>query len=261
MNATACGYIIRTLAYRDIANAVPLLAFIRMQQLLHLRDVGFERILILPWEDSDSDRNGAKTETVLPLSAPFRGVDGSPVDEIPIAKGSTICIGVAGANCDTALWDADTYEMTLLGGARACIGFKLSELEMFFQSMEEHPKQSPYAAHDHSPVRVLERCRRAHEKRWSRRPRAPVMPVDDGDIPTLDDLMEAAGAPLTEPQIGFFKLGDGSKEIDNVLDVSLCTNFRSLRFRSPATYPLRRSLNWDETCCIIAGFLEHLEEL
>ncbi|OBZ67309.1 hypothetical protein A0H81_12549 [Grifola frondosa] len=86
------------------------------------------------------------------------------------------------------------------------------------------------------------------------------MTVDDGDIPTLDDLMEAAGTSLTELQIGFFKLGDGSKEFDNVLDVSPCTNLRSLRFRSPATYPLRRSLDWDESCCIIAEFLEQSEE-
>ncbi|OBZ67957.1 Docosahexaenoic acid omega-hydroxylase CYP4F3 [Grifola frondosa] len=98
----------------------------------------------------------AKKDTVLPLSEPVLGLDGSMIHEIPISKGTSILIGVTGSNTSKALWGEDASEwkpdrwlsplpraleeahipgvysnlMTFLGGGRSCIGFKFSQLEM-----------------------------------------------------------------------------------------------------------------------------------
>ncbi|KAI0070119.1 cytochrome P450 [Panus rudis PR-1116 ss-1] len=95
-------------------------------------------------------------DTVMPLSEPIRGVDGTMISEIPIAKGTDIMVGIWGSNINPALWgdDAEVFKperwlkplpeavsearipgvysnlMTFLGGGRACIGFKFSQLEM-----------------------------------------------------------------------------------------------------------------------------------
>jgi len=95
-------------------------------------------------------------DTVLPLSAPIIGVDGNLISEVPIAKGTDVIIGTYGSNMNKALWGEDALEwkperwlkplpeavtnapipavysnlMTFLGGKRACIGFKFSEMEM-----------------------------------------------------------------------------------------------------------------------------------
>ncbi|OBZ67961.1 Docosahexaenoic acid omega-hydroxylase CYP4F3 [Grifola frondosa] len=98
----------------------------------------------------------AKKDTMLPLSEPVHGRDGSMIHEIPISKGTSIFIGVTGSNSSKALWGEDAYEwkpdrwlsplpraleearipgvysnlMTFFGGGRSCIGFKFSQLEM-----------------------------------------------------------------------------------------------------------------------------------
>jgi len=95
-------------------------------------------------------------DMVLPLSQPIRGLDGKMMYEIPIPKGTELMIGVEGSNCSKALWGEDALEwkperwlaplpsavidahipgvysnlMSFMGGSRACIGFKFSELEM-----------------------------------------------------------------------------------------------------------------------------------
>ncbi|CCM02690.1 uncharacterized protein FIBRA_04796 [Fibroporia radiculosa] len=98
----------------------------------------------------------AKQDTVLALSEPIIGANGRPITELPIAKGTEVMVGVLGCNTSRALWGEDALEwkperwlsplpptvtkntipgvysnmMTFLGGKRACIGFKFSEMEM-----------------------------------------------------------------------------------------------------------------------------------
>jgi len=98
----------------------------------------------------------ARKDMVLPLSEPVRGRDGKLMYEVPIPQDTELLIGVLGSNCNKALWGEDALEwkperwlaplpsavadahipgvysslMTFIGGGRACIGFKFSELEM-----------------------------------------------------------------------------------------------------------------------------------
>ncbi|KZT73355.1 cytochrome P450 [Daedalea quercina L-15889] len=98
----------------------------------------------------------ATKDTVLPLSEPIYGADGTRIDEIPMVKGSEVLVGFLGCNTSTAIWGEDAHEwkperwlsslpsavtdahipgvysnlMTFLAGKRACIGFKFSEMEM-----------------------------------------------------------------------------------------------------------------------------------
>jgi len=98
----------------------------------------------------------ANKDTVLPLAEPITGVDGSLITEIPIPKGMEVHIGTLGANASKSRWGEDAWEwkperwlaplpksvtensnpgvysnlMTFMGGRRACIGFKFSEMEM-----------------------------------------------------------------------------------------------------------------------------------
>ncbi|OBZ67681.1 hypothetical protein A0H81_12357 [Grifola frondosa] len=97
-----------------------------------------------------------REDTMMPLLEPIRGVDGSIINEIPIPKNTAILVGVLASNCNKAVWGTDALEwkperwlsplpgtvgeahipgvysnlMTFLGGRRACIGFKFSQLEM-----------------------------------------------------------------------------------------------------------------------------------
>ncbi|KAM5531287.1 hypothetical protein V8D89_015042 [Ganoderma adspersum] len=98
----------------------------------------------------------ARQDTVLPLSEPVRGLDGTMMSEIPIAKGTTILANIPACNTNKAVWGEDALEwkperwleplprsveeahvpgiyanlMTFLAGGHACIGFKFSQLEM-----------------------------------------------------------------------------------------------------------------------------------
>ncbi|KZT12276.1 cytochrome P450 [Laetiporus sulphureus 93-53] len=95
-------------------------------------------------------------DVILPLSEPMVGKDGKTMSEIPIPKGTEIIIGVLGSNANKVMWGEDSLEwkpqrwlsgppkgvadagipgayshlMTFMGGKRACIGFKFSEMEM-----------------------------------------------------------------------------------------------------------------------------------
>ncbi|KAH9944870.1 cytochrome P450, partial [Amylocystis lapponica] len=97
-----------------------------------------------------------RKDIIMPLSAPIRGRDGKMMHEIPIPKDTQVVVGILGSNCNKALWGEDALEwkperwlsplpqavtdahipgvysslMTFMGGGRACIGFKFSELEM-----------------------------------------------------------------------------------------------------------------------------------
>ncbi|KAF4617777.1 hypothetical protein D9613_006307 [Agrocybe pediades] len=98
----------------------------------------------------------ARKDTVLPLSNPIKGLDGSEIREIPIPANTNVIVGIMASNRNPELWGPDSYEwkperwlkplpdavshahlpgvysnlMTFLGGGRACIGFKFSQLEM-----------------------------------------------------------------------------------------------------------------------------------
>ncbi|KAI0955818.1 hypothetical protein AcV7_006382 [Taiwanofungus camphoratus] len=95
-------------------------------------------------------------DMVLPLSEPIRGVDGTMMHEIFIPKDTQIIPGILGSNINKAVWGPDALEwkperwlrplpstvteapipgiyshlMTFSGGARGCIGFKFSEMEI-----------------------------------------------------------------------------------------------------------------------------------
>ncbi|KAI8972821.1 cytochrome P450 [Trametes punicea] len=98
----------------------------------------------------------AQRDMMLPLSQPIQGVDGSFMNEIHVPKGTVVQVGIMGSNMNKKLWGEDAYEwkperwlaplpeavteahipgvysnlMTFIGGGRACIGFKFSQLEM-----------------------------------------------------------------------------------------------------------------------------------
>ncbi|KAF9811020.1 hypothetical protein IEO21_06724 [Rhodonia placenta] len=97
-----------------------------------------------------------RKDSVLPLSEPIVGLDGSIIKDVPVPKGTEIVIGTLGSNVNKSLWGEDSLEwkperwlsplpravndapipgvysnlMTFLGGKRSCIGFKFSEMEM-----------------------------------------------------------------------------------------------------------------------------------
>ncbi|RDB26333.1 hypothetical protein Hypma_006808 [Hypsizygus marmoreus] len=97
-----------------------------------------------------------RQSVILPLSTPVKGIDGREMHEITLPSNTNIIISVLNSNRDPALWGPDSYEwkperwlsplpealvnahipgiyshlMTFLGGGRACIGFKFSQLEM-----------------------------------------------------------------------------------------------------------------------------------
>ncbi|TFK22728.1 cytochrome P450 [Coprinopsis marcescibilis] len=95
-------------------------------------------------------------DVMLPLERPVTLLDGEEVNEIMVPEGSTIFISIRAYNRDPLIWGPDAHEwkperwlsplpktvtdlrspgiyshlMTFLGGSRACIGFKFSQLEM-----------------------------------------------------------------------------------------------------------------------------------
>ncbi|EPS93818.1 hypothetical protein FOMPIDRAFT_1135460 [Fomitopsis schrenkii] len=97
-----------------------------------------------------------RQDIVMPLSEPVRGLDGTLISEIPVPAGTIILIGILASNRNPQVWGPDAEEwkperwlnplpesvkeahvpgvyshlMTFIGGGRACIGFKFSQLEM-----------------------------------------------------------------------------------------------------------------------------------
>ncbi|KAG6850714.1 hypothetical protein H0H93_009872 [Arthromyces matolae] len=97
-----------------------------------------------------------RQDVVLPLSNPVKGIDGREMSNIFIPNNTNVVVSILCANTDPALWGSDANEwkpdrwlsplpqalidahmpgvyshvLTFLGGGRACIGFKFSELEM-----------------------------------------------------------------------------------------------------------------------------------
>ncbi|KAI0628824.1 cytochrome P450 [Trametes polyzona] len=134
----------------------------------NLRDLDYDEVMELPYLDAvcretlrrfpptKQSFSSVRKEAVLPLSGPIRTTDGKFIDGIPVKKGVKIVTDVRGSNCNKELWGQDAEEwkperwlkplppaleaahipgvyshlMTFIGGARACIGFKFSQLEM-----------------------------------------------------------------------------------------------------------------------------------
>ncbi|KAI0669354.1 cytochrome P450 [Trametes maxima] len=97
-----------------------------------------------------------RQDIVMPLSEPVTGIDGTKMNEILVPKDTTVIVGILSSNRNKAIWGEDALEwkperwlsslpesvteakipgiysnlMTFLGGGRACIGFKFSQLEM-----------------------------------------------------------------------------------------------------------------------------------
>ncbi|KAJ6612274.1 cytochrome P450 [Mycena sp. CBHHK59/15] len=97
-----------------------------------------------------------RKDVVLSLSTPITGVDGTEVSEIAIPSNTNVMMSILSVNRDPAIWGPDSFEwkperwltslpktveeahipgiysnlMTFLGGGRACIGIKFSQLEM-----------------------------------------------------------------------------------------------------------------------------------
>ncbi|KAK7466380.1 hypothetical protein VKT23_005103 [Stygiomarasmius scandens] len=95
-------------------------------------------------------------DTVIPLSKPITGLDGSKVTELALSKDTTVILSFINSNRNPELWGPDALEwkperwlsplpqavidahlpgvyshlMTFSGGIRSCIGFKFSQLEM-----------------------------------------------------------------------------------------------------------------------------------
>ncbi|KAH9917871.1 cytochrome P450 [Epithele typhae] len=98
----------------------------------------------------------AMEDTVVPLSKPVRTRDGKEISEIAVSKGTLAFVNFQACNMDPELWGPDAREwkperwlaplpaaleearipgvyahlMTFSGGARSCIGFKFSQVEM-----------------------------------------------------------------------------------------------------------------------------------
>jgi len=97
-----------------------------------------------------------KSDVVLPLSTPIHDVNGRRIYEIAIPKNTNVFLHIWNLNRDPSIWGDDAAEwkperwleplpesveaakiqgvyantMTFIGGGRACIGFKFSQLEM-----------------------------------------------------------------------------------------------------------------------------------
>jgi cytochrome P450 len=101
----------------------------------------------------------ARTATdniVLPFSRPVKGNDGTYMREVLVPKNTNVVVSIMNSNQDPEIWGDDALQwkperwlsplpqnvidaeipgvyshlMTFIGGGRACIGFKFSELEM-----------------------------------------------------------------------------------------------------------------------------------
>ncbi|KAK7466377.1 hypothetical protein VKT23_005101 [Stygiomarasmius scandens] len=95
-------------------------------------------------------------DTVIPLSNPIVGLDGTKITELALPKDTTVLLSLINSNRNPAIWGSDVLEwkperwlsplpqavvdahlpgvyshlMTFSAGTRSCIGFKFSQLEM-----------------------------------------------------------------------------------------------------------------------------------
>ncbi|KAF8199601.1 cytochrome P450 [Pholiota molesta] len=141
---------------------------IRVARKEHGGDLAYDQLTAMPYLDAvcretlrlyppvSTVQRTTRQDVVLPLSTPIRGLDGEEIREIPIPRNTNVIVGIMAANRNPEIWGPDSYEwkperwltplpetvdsahipgiyshlMTFLGGGRACIGFKFSQLEM-----------------------------------------------------------------------------------------------------------------------------------
>ncbi|KAI0342141.1 cytochrome P450 [Trametopsis cervina] len=146
-------------------------------------DIPYDILVDLPWIDAICRETlrlyppvtmlsrEVRQDVMMPLTEPIRGEDGSTLTEIFVPKDTTVIIGIRACNRSKAIWGEDALEwkperwinklpesvtaarvpgvysnlMTFIGGGRACIGFKFSQLEMkvvlavLLRSFKFHP--------------------------------------------------------------------------------------------------------------------------
>jgi len=131
-------------------------------------DLGYDELMSLPYLEAvcretlrlhapvSSMNRETTQDIVMPLGTPIRGVDGQMISEIVLPKKTSVVVALRASNTNPALWGDDAHLwkperwlsplpervsearipgiysnlMTFLGGGRACIGFKFSQLEM-----------------------------------------------------------------------------------------------------------------------------------
>ncbi|KAI0648480.1 cytochrome P450 [Trametes meyenii] len=133
-----------------------------------LRDLDYDEVMELPYLDAICRETLrlyppvrvlvriVQKDGILPLSSPIIARDGSLIESVPVGPGQRIVTDLEAINRDKELWGEDAEEwkperwmnplpraledahipgvyshvMTFICGARACIGFKFSQLEM-----------------------------------------------------------------------------------------------------------------------------------
>ncbi|KAI0698621.1 cytochrome P450 [Cytidiella melzeri] len=150
-------------------------------------DIPYDQLVDLPWLDAVCRETlrlyspvimlsrETRQDVIMPFSEPIRGVNGDALTEILVPKDTTVVIGIRACNRNKAIWGEDALEwkperwlkklpdsvaaahvpgiysnlMTFLGGGRACIGFKFSQLEMkvvmavMLRSFKMHASDKP----------------------------------------------------------------------------------------------------------------------
>ncbi|OJA13946.1 hypothetical protein AZE42_01348 [Rhizopogon vesiculosus] len=97
-----------------------------------------------------------RDDIILPFSRPIKGNDGKDIHEVLVPKNTEVVVSILSSNRNPEIWGEDALQwkperwlsplprsvmnaqipgvyshlMTFIGGGRACIGFKFSELEM-----------------------------------------------------------------------------------------------------------------------------------
>ncbi|KAF7768284.1 hypothetical protein Agabi119p4_7527 [Agaricus bisporus var. burnettii] len=132
------------------------------------QELGYDKLVSLPYLDAVCRETLrvfpplanairiARKDMILPLSKPLQTTTKQQVTDLFIPNGTTIHVSIIGANRNPDMWGTDAKEwkperwlnplpdkvaeahmpgiyshlMTFLGGSRACIGFKFSQLEM-----------------------------------------------------------------------------------------------------------------------------------
>ncbi|KAH7101181.1 cytochrome P450 [Auriculariales sp. MPI-PUGE-AT-0066] len=144
-------------------------AEIRAAKEEHCDELGYDQLLALPWLDAICRETLrvhttapmfpriAKQDTVLPLLWPVKSTNGTELNELVVPKGTPVHIAIHAANVEPRIWGADAHVwrperwtdaplpksvsdarlpgiysnmMSFLGGPRACLGFRFSQLEM-----------------------------------------------------------------------------------------------------------------------------------
>ncbi|KAG2151003.1 cytochrome P450 [Suillus bovinus] len=138
------------------------------QAMTELGELDYDALVNLPYLDAvcretlrlyppvTTATRTASDDIVLPFSHPVKGNDGTYMHEILVPKSTNVVVSILNSNRDPEIWGDDALQwkperwlsplpqsvidaeipgvyshlMTFIGGARACIGFKFSELEM-----------------------------------------------------------------------------------------------------------------------------------